>query len=290
MAWYFISSRYSGVNFSCRDRKGHYVWELGCYLLLFMKKKQSSLNQRRLDFDTILFLPCLLQLIGQPCNILHQPSPSPLLKRQHLGGKKRIIVDDLAISTAENRTGDLTFYFRDLFFGLFLHHLLLELDLGHLGHLLSLCQKHRFLTAGGRSWDWTNAHVLQSKKADLPMIARFLSVSASFSTILWVWVVISRRVFSASLYAGHKTSDTVSPLSPCSHLISHLQEQCHKKVYFHTYMSSKFLLIDSGIFGFVTRTAFIGGLMPQKVKKMQISLRDALSQVNGSEMWLRLWL
>lgn len=53
-------------------------------------------------------------------------------------------MDDLAISMAENSTGDLTFYFRDLFFGLFLHHLLLELDLGHLGHLLSLCQKHPF--------------------------------------------------------------------------------------------------------------------------------------------------
>lgn len=78
-------------------------------------------------------------------------------------------------------------------------------------------------TAGGGSWDkcthklcWL---ITVKQWAELPMMALFLSVSASFSTILWVWVVINRRVFSASLYAGHEMSDPYF-LSLRSHLIS----------------------------------------------------------------------
>lgn len=54
------------------------------------------------------------------------------------------------------KVASLTFYFRDPFLRLFLHHLLLELDLCHLGHLLSLCQNHQF---GQQEEDHeTNAH------------------------------------------------------------------------------------------------------------------------------------
>lgn len=55
---------------------------------------------------------------------------------------------------AKIKVASVTFYFRDPFLRLFLHHLLLELDLCDLGHLLSLCQKHQF---GQQDHECTNA-------------------------------------------------------------------------------------------------------------------------------------
>lgn len=145
----------------------------------------------------------------------------------------------------------LTFYFRDLFLGLFLHHLLLELDLCHLGHLLSLCQKHRF----EQQEEDHETEVLQYSQVtydgSLPLSFRFLfhnslGLSCDQQTSLLCfpgcrtrnfWYILFPRVLTLSL--------------------TDLQDIKHMKVCFHTYMSSKFLLMDSGIFGFVTRTAFI---------------------------------
>ena len=56
-----------------------------------------------------------------------------------------------------------------------------------------------------------NVKLNKSKTPHLPIIAFFLSVSASFSTTFWVWAVTIRRVFSASLHThthAHKHTHT----------------------------------------------------------------------------------
>ncbi len=101
-------------------------------------------------------------------------------------------------------------------------------------------------------------------------MAFFLSVSASFSTTFWVWAVIKRRVFSASLHSHtHKKKKHSCKYFFCLRGIMWTEWAGNRREFethtetalestdLQTYMSSKFLLIDSGIFGLVTRTAFI---------------------------------
>lgn len=108
-------------------------------------------------------------------------------------------------------------------------------------------------------------------------MALFLSVSASFSTILWVWVVINRRVFSASLYAGHKTSDPYS-LSLRSHLISQWLTQGNILSRLHKFkvppdrLGDLWLCDTDRLYQRIDTTERGG-------KKKQINLRDAHSQV-----------
>lgn len=99
-------------------------------------------------------------------------------------------------------------------------------------------------------------------------MAFFLSVSASFSTTFWVWAVISRRVFSASLRAHTQinyckyfpfcvVSDDLSGWVKGKRNLKRAPRLCLWAQDLQTHMSSKFLRIDSGIFGLVTRTAFV---------------------------------
>lgn len=176
----------------------------------------------------IFFLPCLLQLIWQPCKILHRPSLSPLPKRQHLRGKKEEeLLENMDLkkvfSVARREESSQS----NLLFQRSFSPSLSPSPSAGTGSLppgppSEPLSETSVWTAGVVSRVHKCTHKLcwripVKQWSDLPMMALFLSVSASFSTILWVWVVINRRVFSASLYAGHNTSDL---LSLRSHLIS----------------------------------------------------------------------
>lgn len=96
-------------------------------------------------------------------------------------------------------------------------------------------------------------------------MAFFLSVSASFSTTFWVWAVISRRVFSASLQIyTHTHGSRKCDLTWTEWVGNRREFETFNKTVntdLQTHMSSKFLRMDSGIFGLVTRTAFIRTLI-----------------------------
>lgn len=126
------------------------------------------------------FLPCWLRQTFQRCNTRHPLGPSPSPRRRNLKQRDSVEWDtwrtSLPVATTNRNTqihlrgekvkaGRLTLDCRDLPLRLFLHHLLLEMDLSYLGHFLSLCGTEQgggfnTCTQGGNRSNCNACHVI----------------------------------------------------------------------------------------------------------------------------------
>lgn len=178
-----------------------------------------------LGFQHILFLPCLLQLIWQLCNILHRPLLSPSLKRQHLRRKKRGLLlkiehqEVLSISTAEDWTGKSKTSWSNLLFERSFSRSLSPSPSAGTGSLppgppSEPLSETSVWTAGGRWWDWSTtvkpSYLWWLSSSQFPLPFPQFSGSELWST------------GESSLLPWKRDTKLLKHcLSPSSHLISH---------------------------------------------------------------------